>query len=252
MAAVQRVPRNDWDRAPWNRWSFQNVRQILATTEVWRGNGKVRELSRNAIKLGKVGFTDGVTPSTIQSWLNASYTDGFIVLHEGSIVFEQYHNGMSERSLHLAQSMSKSIVASVGGILIGRGLINPTEQVSAYLPELEQTAWKGATIQQVMDMTTGVRYIEDYEALDSDIAMTDIASGWKLPSPGVSAPDGIWDQILNLTETTREHGALFEYRSIEPMFWRTVWKESPRRDWPSWSVANCGNHWVVKRVPASP
>ena len=216
VASEHRIPRNDWDRAPWNRWSFQNVRQILPTTEVWRGDGPINHFERRPLKLEKIQFhsADGKS-ETLQGWINSSYTDGMLVLHKAAIVFEQYQNDMSERSLHLSQSMSKSIVATIAGILIGRGLLNPSELVSTYLPQLEFTAWKGATLQQVLDMTTGVRYIEDYEALGSDIALTDIASGWKLPGPGVHAPCCIWDQILGLTETTRAHGEIFQYRSIE-------------------------------------
>jgi CubicO group peptidase (beta-lactamase class C family) len=151
----------------------------------------------------------------MQQWIDSSYTDAILLLHQGDIVLEQYHNNMTERTLHLSQSVAKSVVSVVAGILIGRGLIDPTEQVAHYLPELVTTAWRGATLQQVMDMTTGVRYIEDYEALDSDIAITDIASGWKHPRPGLDAPSCIWDQILTLTEQVREHGEKFHYRSIE-------------------------------------
>jgi len=216
VAATQRIPRHDWDRAPWNRWSFQNVRQILPTTEVWRGDGKVYPLKRKLAKLGDIEFSavDG-NSQTVQNWIDTSYTDGIAVLHRGSIVFEQYHNGMTERSLHLSQSMAKSIIGTVAGILVGRGELSVDKLVSQYLPELEQTGWQGATLRQVLDMTTGVRFVEDYEALDSDIALTDIASGWKLPGPGVYAPACIWDQILGLSETTRLHGELFQYRSIE-------------------------------------
>ena len=45
------------------------------------------------------------------------------------------------------------------------------------------TAYQGATLRDVLNMSSGVRYIEDYEALDSHIAATDIASGWKPPRP---------------------------------------------------------------------
>ena len=152
---------------------------------------------------------------TINDWLESSYTDGFIVLHGGAIIFERYLNGMSERSLHLSQSVSKSIVGSVAGIAIGKGLLNPNERLTRYLPELESTAWDGATLRQSLDMTTGVRYIEDYEALNSDIATTDIASGWKPPRSGITAPACIWDQMLASKKTVRAHGELFEYRSIE-------------------------------------
>jgi CubicO group peptidase (beta-lactamase class C family) len=212
----QRVPHQDWDRAPWNRWSFQNVRQMVPTTEVWRGEGDINRFARQPRELGSIKFksTDG-TVDTVQNWINTSYTDGIVVLHKGSIVFEQYLNDMNPRSLHLSQSMAKSIVGCVAGILIGRGEMDPDALVSTYLPELEHTAWKGATLRHVLDMTTGVRYVEDYEALDSDIALTDIACGWKQPGPGVEAPGCMWDQIIGLVDTTRPHGELFEYRSIE-------------------------------------
>ena len=40
-------PKMEWDRPPWNRWAFQNVRQILPTAEVWRGWGALRNLPRD-------------------------------------------------------------------------------------------------------------------------------------------------------------------------------------------------------------
>lgn len=212
----QRIPRQDWDRAPWNRWTFQNIRQILPTTEVWRGSGAVNQFSHRPRDLSNIEFVDvNGNHQSLQNWIDSSYTDGIVVLHRGAIVLEQYHNGMSERSLHLSQSMAKSIVGSVAGILIGRGELDSDELISSYLPELVHTAWRGATLRHVLDMTSGVRFVEDYEAFDSDIAMTDIASGWKPAAPGVYAPACIWDQILGLTEFTRAHGELFHYRSIE-------------------------------------
>ncbi|MGI9318603.1 MAG: serine hydrolase domain-containing protein, partial [bacterium] len=215
-----RVPRQEWDRAPWNRWSFQHIREILPTIEVWRGSSPVWTLEQRNVELG--GIEIGVSESfhsaenpTIGDWLEGSYTDGFIVIHKGTIVYERYMNEMQPRSLHLSQSMAKSITASVAGILIHKGLLDPEERVESYLPELSVTAWKGAKLQHVMDMTTGVHYVEDYEAPDSDIATTDIVSGWKLAANGYKGPTCVWEQILMLTQGVREHGALFQYRSIE-------------------------------------
>ncbi|MDH3221682.1 MAG: beta-lactamase family protein [Gammaproteobacteria bacterium] len=215
VPANRRVPHADWDRAPWNRWTFQHVRQMVPTTEVWRGPGKVWELPHNELALGAVEFESAGSSTTLQQWIDDSYTDGIVMLHRGAIVFEQYHNGMDERTLHLSQSVAKSVVAAVAGILIGRGQIETEARVTDYLPELKATAWQGARLRQVLDMTTGVAYNEDYEALDSDIARTDIASGWKRPHPEFDAPACVWDQILTLTKTDREHGVCFKYRSIE-------------------------------------
>ncbi len=210
------IPRNDWDRSPWNRWSFQHMRELLPTTEVWRGSGPTWTLPTAKQSLDHLTFTDHQSQSTsIQQWLDTSFTDGFIVLHHGTIVFERYMNGMHDRSLHLSQSVAKSVTSVLAGVLSGKGMLDPAALVTDYLPELQDTAWQGATLRQVLDMSTGVRFNEEYEAADSDIAMTDIASGWKMPPAGLDAPATIWQQILGLTESARPHGESFNYRSIE-------------------------------------
>lgn len=211
-----RVPRDAWDRAPWNRWSFQHIREILPTVEVWRGNGSVWQFQQNPTDLDSVTFTSHSGESTsVIDWLLQNYADGILVMHHGEILYERYFNEMTERTLHLSQSMAKSVTSAVAGILVARGLLDPEERISTYLPELEKTGWKDARLRHALDMTSGVRYVEDYEALDSDIAATDVASGWRSPKPEIPYFQCMWDQILSLKETVREHGAAFEYRSIE-------------------------------------
>jgi len=212
-------PRLDWDRPPWNRWSFQHIRELLPTVEVWRGNGHRRKLERAPHDLGGLIFDDGGTGKTLDDHLDETFTDGFIVLHKGVVAFERYFNGMTERTLHLSQSMAKSITATVFGILSGRGIVDPNELVTTYLPELEATGWKGARVQHVLDMSTGVRFGEDYEDPYSDIGQVDVGSGWKPVPPGSDPnfkwPAHIWELILGLKDTVRPHGEAFEYRSIE-------------------------------------
>ncbi|MDG4881684.1 serine hydrolase [Mesorhizobium sp. WSM4884] len=213
-------PKLDWDRGPWNRWAFQNIREVLPTVEVWRGHGHRHRLDRAEVDLDDLPVKDSAgATTTLASLLDETYTDGFLVLKDGRIAYERYFNGMDERTLHLSQSMAKSVTGSVFGILVGRGLIDPAKLVTDYLPELGATAWAGATVQQVLDMTTGVRFSEEYSDRYSEIGQVDVASGWKPVPPG-SAPDFQWpthmfELILRLKDKVREHGAAFEYRSIE-------------------------------------
>ena len=212
----QRVPRDLWDRTPWNRWSFQHIREILPTTEVWRGSGPVWELAENPVDLDPISFdSQSGQAATVIDWLSQNFADGIVVLHEGQIRYERYFNNMTARTLHLSQSMAKSVTSAVAGILVSRNQLDPEEQITTYLPELTHTGWRNAKLRHALDMTSGVRYVEDYEALDSDIASTDIASGWRSASPDIPYFQCMWDQILSLTETVREHGEVFEYRSIE-------------------------------------
>jgi len=156
---------------------------------------------------------------TIAGFLDDSYTDGMLVMCDGKIVHESYHNAMRPETPHLMQSVSKSITSTVTGILIDRGLIDPAAPVVTYLPEIAETAWRDATIQHVLDMTTGVQYSEEYTRLDSDVGKTDVASGWRPISPdadpGIDWPETIWDQILTLKTCDAKHGERFLYRSIE-------------------------------------
>ncbi|TIW51200.1 MAG: serine hydrolase, partial [Mesorhizobium sp.] len=156
-------PKLDWDRPPWNRWAFQHIREFLPTVEVWRGHGHRHRFERAEVDLDALPVEDSTgAPTTLAGLLDETYTDGFLVLKDGRIAYERYFNGMDERTLHLSQSMAKSVTGSVFGILVGRGLIDPAKPVTSYLPELGATAWTGASVQHVLDMTTGVRFSEEY------------------------------------------------------------------------------------------
>jgi hypothetical protein len=58
-------PKMDWDRPPWNRWSFQHVREILPTAEIWRGAGPVRALPRADASLDDLAVVDGAGASSL-------------------------------------------------------------------------------------------------------------------------------------------------------------------------------------------
>lgn len=214
------VPRASWDEPPWNRWAFQHVREIVPTVEVWRGEGPVRQLPRAEVDLDQLPVTDSKGNATaLVGLLDETYTDGMLVLKDGRIVYERYFNGMTPRTLHLSQSVAKSVTGTVFGILAGRGVVDPARLVTDYLPELAATGWSGAKVQHVLDMTTGVRFSEAYTNPYSDIGQVDVACGWKPVPPGTDPafhwPENVFELIQRLHETTRPHGAEFEYRSIE-------------------------------------
>ena len=208
------IPRLDWDRAPWNRWTFQHVREMVPTTQVWRGLGPASPLPENLQDIDAIGFEVDGRSDTIGGFLQSSYADGMLVLHRGKVVAERYLNGMTPRTPHLSQSVAKSVVGTVAGVLIGRGLVDPAAPVTHYLPELEATAYRGARVQHVLDMTSGVVFDETYTALDSHMAQMDVACGWK-DRTDPNWPGHVWELILSLKASECAHGASFRYRSIE-------------------------------------
>lgn len=217
-AAQMRPPMIDWDRAPWNRWAFQHVRELVPTTAI-RRSAQPSALATGTAALNDFTYKgiDGQATSFAQM-LDDTYTDAIYVWKNGRMLHESYHNGMNERSLHLLQSVSKSITAAAAGSLIAEGLLDPSQPITTYLPELAATAWNGATLQQVLDMTSGVRFTEDYDVRDSDVGKMDYASGWKPAPDGVDVADWptcMWEQILQMQVAETAHGSRFNYRSIE-------------------------------------
>jgi CubicO group peptidase (beta-lactamase class C family) len=207
------APRDDWDRGPWNRRTFQRVRELVPTSQVRRSSTPL-QWSRATQDISALQFEIDGRRDTIKGFLDASFTDGFCVVHRGKIVSELYDNGMNANTVHLLQSVSKSVTATTLGILVAQGRIRVDVPVTHYLPELAATAYLGATMQQLLDMTSGVYWDETYTTPDSHCAQMDVACGWKT-TRDPSWPTCMWDLILTLRESRGVHGADFSYRSIE-------------------------------------
>jgi len=205
---------SNWDLAPFNRWSFMNIRNLFPTVDVKADYAGSRPLPEAAQDLSSIRFInqDGDRVS-LAEFLHASYTDGFLVLHRGMIVHEEYFNNMQPDTAHLSQSVAKSIVGALTGILHARGLVDPNAPLIDYVPELARCGYRDATLAHALDMTSGIRFVEDYGRPDSDMTRIDIASGWRPPPDGEAQPT-IRDVILSLPKQ-RAHGEVFEYKSIE-------------------------------------
>ena len=219
VPSATHIPRADWDRAPWNRWSFQHISELLPTAAISRGSGPVREFAKAPEELGDlpVGGVDGGA-TTLAGFLEQTYTDGFLVLRNGEIAYERYFNGMDEATLHLSQSVAKSFTGMLAGILARRRVIAVNALVTNYVPELQATGYREATLRHVLDMTSGVRFTEDYTDPHSDMGRADVASGWKPVPEGADPaqwPKTMLELMLSLSAVEREHDEAFAYRSIE-------------------------------------
>ncbi|MEZ4884826.1 MAG: serine hydrolase [Chitinophagales bacterium] len=112
---------------------------------------------------------EGKTLDTKQ-FLKDSWTTGFLVIQNDSIVFEEYYLGNTESTQNISWSMAKSFVSALVGIAVEEGKISGiTANVEDYVPTLKGTAYDGVRIKDVLQMSTGVRFNEDYGDFNSDI-----------------------------------------------------------------------------------
>ncbi len=106
----------------------------------------------------------------LQSFLEESGTTGLLVIKDGVIRYEEYFQGHSEDKQHISWSMGKSFVSALFGIAIDEGYIKSIEQaVTDYVPELKGSGYDGVRIKDVLQMSSGVKFNEDYGDFNSDI-----------------------------------------------------------------------------------
>ncbi len=208
----EQITLENFQQFPYLRWGFLHMRELLPTANVSRGTGAVRALEHAPRDLDSIRFegSDGSALS-VEQLIEEGYTDGFIVLKGGRIAAEQYCNGLRPEQPHLLQSVTKSFAGSLAGILVERGALDPDAPVADILPEVADSAYRGATVRHVLDMTVGVQFREDYEDPKSEVGALTIAIGW-LPRVDRETPDGL-RHFLTRLRPAGEHGARFHYVS---------------------------------------
>lgn len=205
------------------RWSVCHLREFLPTEEVSRGlRAPVplrylpsQELAeeRQAIDALKFMPIGGDAEMTWEESLYANYTDGMLILHEGRVVYERYFGCLDEDGKHAAMSMTKSLTGLLAEIMVVEGTLDDRALVSEIVPEIGSSAFASATVRQVMDMTTGLRYSEDYSDPKADIWAYSAAAS-PLPKPeGYVGPNGYWE-YLQQVQPEGNHGEAFHYRTI--------------------------------------
>lgn len=205
------------------RWSVCHLREFLPTEEISRGIGAPVPLSYPSppdfaelrSQIDALTFTPQNSDS-LMTWeqsLFANYTDGMLIMHRGEVVYERYFGCLEEEGKHAIMSMTKSFTGLLAEIMVAEGLLDDGALVREVVPEIGDSAFASATVRQVMDMTTGVKYSEDYADPNADIWLYSAAAS-PLPKPAdYEGPNGYWE-YLQQVEGEGKHGAEFHYKTI--------------------------------------
>lgn len=201
---------------PGMRWSVCNFRQLMPTVNVSRGLGAPEPLPQamrddiDALRFTPLGSTKSMTWAES---LAANYTDGIVVLHKGHIIYERYFGVLREDRQHGAMSVTKSFVGTLGAILVAEGALDAGQRVAEYIPELAESAFGDATLRQVLDMTTGLKYSEDYADPNAEV-WAHARAGNPLPKPeGYTGPRSYFE-FLQTVKKQGEHGEAFGYKTV--------------------------------------
>jgi CubicO group peptidase (beta-lactamase class C family) len=198
------------------RWAQSNIRRLVPTTNVARGDSLVCVLPRadrddiDAVTFTPIGSSE---PMTWAQSLAANYTDGIVVLHRGRIVYERYFGALDAQRPHIAWSVTKSFFGLIAASLIAEGALDPQAPVSVYVPELIGSGLGNATLRQVLDMTTSIHYSEDYTDPEAGIWLHGRAGGI-LPRVPEQVGPGSFYEFLGTLRQDGPHGEAFAYKTV--------------------------------------
>jgi CubicO group peptidase (beta-lactamase class C family) len=113
---------SNWRQPPNNRWAFHHVREIVPTELIARGAGvsKLDPVPVDSVA-GVIVSGPGGEDWSLQDWLEVSNSDALLVAHRGKLVHEWYVDAAIETSPHIVFSVSKSITATLAGVLARHG-----------------------------------------------------------------------------------------------------------------------------------
>jgi len=216
-------PDSNYFSFPKLRWSVCHLREFLPTEEISRGADAPIPLNyiphaefadlRQAIDALTFTPLNADTPMTWEESLHANYTDGMLIFHKGRVVYERYFGCLGVDGKHAIMSMTKSVTGLLGEILVAEGLLDDSLQVRDVIPEIGKSAFANATVRQVMDMTTGIQYSEDYSDPKADIWLYSAAASPLPKAAGYEGPDGYWD-YLRQVKPNGAHGTAFQYKTV--------------------------------------
>ena len=148
--------------------NFRNMEEIVPAVTVSKGEN-VSNFIYDLKSLPEF-YTYKGDERRIRDFIESSQTTGLIVVKDDTVMYEEYFRGNTESSQVISWSISKSIVSALFGIAVSEGhIIDINETVTDYLPELAKNGYNGVRIKDVLQMSSGIGFNEDYADIFSDI-----------------------------------------------------------------------------------
>jgi hypothetical protein len=193
--------RSNWRDPPHSRWAFQHIAQVLPTVRVGADPAQTDPIGPRSLPAAPSGAAaldgfslrlPGGATLDLDTFLKATGSDAFVVLHHGAVVCERYAHGMTAATPHILMSMTKAVTGLLAGVLAGDGAIDLEAPLAELMPELAASAYGTATLRQLLDMRAGVRPdAEQSQAYEAAISQAGAPSLRQLiPTLSAAGPHG--------------------------------------------------------------
>lgn len=111
-------------------------------------------------------------PMSVETYMLEQRTAGLVIIQNGKLRLEKYGLDFNAQGQWTSFSVAKSFTSTLVGAAVKDGFINSIDdKVSDYIPDLKGSAYDDVSIRQLLTMTSGVKWNEDYEDKNSDVAL---------------------------------------------------------------------------------
>lgn len=180
--------------------NFSNMPELFFHHEMSRGDGPVTPL------LPAPSEATAALPS-LDAWVEERSLTSIVILHRGALVHEATFQGTEPTDRRISWSVAKSFLSALTGILLDEGVVEDIDDpVTKYAPELVGSAYDGASLRDVLQMSSGVKFDEDYLDRSSDINRMGRA---------LALGRSMNQFAIDLKEREREPGEHWQYVSID-------------------------------------
>ena len=185
FAASETAPKLDFDKVdphkmltdPYSYWSqpynfyyFHHMDKIPNQRLDWvHKSGQVFRLKEPTAPFS-LTYTVSDKSYSLDDFLRQGDVLGFLVMKDNQIIYERYLHDATPDDRFLSMSISKSVVSVLFGIALEEGKIHSVDDpVTQYLPYLQDSAYKDASLRNLLQMASGIQFNEDYLDPKADV-----------------------------------------------------------------------------------
>jgi len=183
--------------------NFSNMEQATLTLPILK-TGPTFQFKQASKDLPKT-FTHQKEEVVVNDFLKRRATTALMVIKNDEVTFENYYLGTKSHDKRISWSMAKSFVSVLFGMQVDAGKIDINKKVSFYLPQMKGSGYENVKVINVLQMSSGVKWDENYDDFNSDINKMG----------RILAVGGSLDEMSSGLEGDAEPGKVFHYVSID-------------------------------------
>ena len=197
----------------------------------------------------------------VTAYMASQRNAGLLIVQDGRIRLERYALGYDEQGRWTSFSVAKSFTSSLVGAALRDGAIKSLDdKVSTYIPDMKGSAYDDVTVRQLLTMTSGVRWTEDYADPKSDVALfsdhkpdpgVDVTVSYLRRLPRAAAPGTRWHYN---TGETNLIGVLVSSATKKPLaqyLSEKIWKPYGMAQDGFWITGSTGHEIAGSCISAS-